>query len=247
MSPSSQGHDDPSYRSSSTSPDWRIWGTAAGCGLIMFVAALVAAAPAELAGAFGPQLQEASFSGSFWHGSARMPQGSTVKWAVSPLQTIRTRSPAGGWSFEAANSRLNGRMQLGRSLSLTDITGVVSIADLSHMADADLGTCALSARIENAQLILGDDRIMLEGAATTHAGRCAGRDVPALDVVSASTDGASKISVRAAGTVLSTVALGNLGDAVITVTPAGSRLFLGRVTTSETILEIGARGTESDS
>ncbi|KDA01874.1 hypothetical protein HOC_13194 [Hyphomonas oceanitis SCH89] len=138
-------------------------------------------------------------------------------------------------------------MKLGRSLSLTDITGVVAIADLSHMADADPGTCGLSARIDNAQLILVDDRIMLDGVATTRAGRCAERDVPALDVVSAATDGSSKISVRAAGTVLSTVALGKRGNAVITVTPAGSRLFLGRDTASETILEIGLRGTQSDS
>ena len=232
---------------SSLSPvNWIAWGVASGLGLILFAACLLAGAPAEVVRAGSPRLRDASFSGTLWNGRAVLPQGGTVDWAVSPLQSIRTGTVAGDWSFEDAGSRLNGRMRFSGRAALTAISGVVSVADLSHLANADLGSCSLSARITSAQMVLEGDRLMLDGAATIGEGRCAGRDVPALTVVSASTDAASEMRVRAADTILSTVALGNRGGAVVTITPAGSRLFLGRVTTSETVLEIGPRRMQSN-
>ncbi|MBU1288161.1 MAG: hypothetical protein KJ871_10590 [Alphaproteobacteria bacterium] len=222
-----------------------------GVAGIAFAAMLLATAPAEILKAFVPGLREANVSGSVLKGEAVFPQGLSADWTLSPLRSLTTASFAADWALEGVNSSLKGRVRLTSGAEILDVDGVVSIAELSHFANADFGACDLSARLSSVRLSLRNQAVLLEGKAMIGQGRCTGRDVPELQVVSEPIGGSSEVLVKAAGAEgnveVVRVTLDTEGRTVFTVSPAGSVLFLDRTTTSDTVLEFGPRFMPSNS
>tara|TARA_R110001606_G_scaffold167381_1_gene311810 strand:- start:14211 stop:14900 length:690 start_codon:yes stop_codon:yes gene_type:complete len=226
-------------------------GLFAGVAGIALAAMLLATAPAEILKAFVPGTREAHVSGSVWKGVAMFPQGLNADWTLSPMRSLTTASLAADWTLEGVDSSLKGRMRLTSGVELDDVDGVVSIAELSHFANTDFGPCDLSVQLSSVRLSLRNQALLLEGKAMIGEGRCSGRDVPDLQVVSEPIGGSSEIVVNAAGAggnaQLARVTLDKEGRTVLTVSPAGSVLFLDRITTSDTVLEFGPRLMPSNS
>ncbi len=212
---------------------------------------LLATAPAEILKAFVPGMREAHVSGSVWKGVAMFPQGWNADWTLSPMRSLTTASLAADWALEGAELSLKGKVRLISGVEIDDVEGVVSIAELSHFADANFGACDLSARLSSVRLSLRNHAVLLEGKATIGQGKCAGRDVPELQVVSEPIGGSSEILVKAAGAEgdaeVARVTLDTDGRTVLIVSPAGSALFLDRTTRSDTVLEFGQRFIPSNS
>ncbi|MEH6694495.1 MAG: hypothetical protein V7675_05600 [Hyphomonas sp.] len=226
-------------------------GLFAGVAGIAFAAMLLATAPAEILKAFVPGMREANVSGSVWKGVAVFPQGLNADWTLSPMRSLTTASLAADWALEGLDSSFKGRVRLTSGAEILDVDGVVSIAELSHFANADFGACDLSARLSSVRLSLRNQAVLLEGKAMIGEGRCAGRDVPELQVVSEPIGRSSEILVKADGVEgnveVVRVTFDTEGRTVFTVSPAGSVLFLDRTTTSDTVLEFGPRFMPSNS
>jgi hypothetical protein len=241
----------PLYAPSPSTRRWMLRGLFAGVAGIAFAGMLLATAPAEILKAFVPEMREAHISGTVLKGVAVLPEGLHVDWALSPTRSLTTASLAADWALEGLDSSLKGRVRLTSGIEIDDVDGVVSIAELSHFANTDFGACDLSARLTSVRLSLRNQAVLLEGKATIGEGKCSGRDVPELQVVSELIGGSSEIVVKAAGAGgtadVARVMLDAKRRTVLTVSPAGSELFLNRTTTSDTVLEFGPRLMPSNS
>ncbi|WP_226783075.1 type II secretion system protein N [Oceaniglobus trochenteri] len=213
--------------------------------LILFLAALVATAPADSVTrvvTLPPQV--VGLEGRLWRGRAVLAGGLSLEWRVLPGALVAGRL-ALAVDLRGPQSLATGRVYGGlRGFGAEDLSGRIGPEALT-LVEADGLRCSMIAALEGVALWRHADGLGARGEVNLPAGRCSNRvaqdvAVPPLRVALSSEGVAARAAVSTGDTPLGGLRAVPEGDVVrlgLRIEPAGARLVPGLPASAASELE----------
>lgn len=228
----------------------------AGLGLLAFLVSLIATLPVRLAASYVPAPAWINgYSGTLWHGTARIEGGHAAQWRVAPLRSLVSLGVALDVRVTGPGTDLEGRAAVrgpaGHDLRIDGLTGRAAWPLVAAVAPGLDLACDGAA-------VLQDVAIRFAPDARSGAGSVRSGPASCLETGGDGTGGEGPVQIPALAAGLETVADGlaasltpagdpdtRLAEAratgdgrlVVTVSPAGAALVPGMPSSGETVLE----------